>query len=171
LLAALLIKAVTQALAKTPEFNGTWQDGQFRQSQPVHVGMAIKLRGGGLIAPAIREVDRRSLDEVMTGLRDLVQRARSGQLRSSELSDPTITVSSLGDRGVDGLYGVIYPPQVALVGFGTPSERPWAVYGGAIAVRPVLTATLAADHRVSDGHRGALFLAEIAERLQHPERL
>ena len=171
LLAALLIKAVAQALAKAPEFNGTWRDGQFQRSQAVHVGMAINLRSGGLIAPAIREVDRRSLDDVMVGLHDLVQRARNGQLRSSELSDPTITVSSLGDRGVDALYGVIYPPQVALVGFGAPSDRPWAVDGGAVAVRPALTATLAADHRVSDGHRGALFLAEIAERLQHPERL
>ena len=171
LLAGLLIKAVAQALAKAPEFNGTWRDGQFQRSQAVHVGMAINLRSGGLIAPAIREVDRRSLDDVMVGLHDLVQRARNGQLRSSELSDPTITVSSLGDRGVDALYGVIYPPQVALVGFGAPSDRPWAVDGGAVAVRPALTATLAADHRVSDGHRGALFLAEIAERLQHPERL
>jgi len=68
------------------------------------------------------------------------------------------------------VFGVIYPPQVALVGFGTSVERPWAV-GGQITARRVLTATLAADHRASDGHRGGLFLADIDRHLQSPEKL
>ena len=170
LLTALLLKAVARALEKLPEFNGFFVDGRFQPSKAIHVGIGIALRGGGLIAPALRDIDRRSADEIMSAIRDLVGRARVGQLRSSELSDATITVSSLGDRGVDGLYGVIYPPQVALVGFGTPSERPWIV-NGAVVTRPVLTATLAADHRVSDGHRGALLLAAIAQHLQSPESL
>ena len=106
----------------------------------------------------------------MARLRDLVARARSGALRSSELSDPTMTVTNLGERGVETVFGVIYPPQVALVGFGTPVERPWAV-GGVITAQRVLTATLAADHRSSDGHRGARFLANIDRRLQKPETL
>ena len=106
----------------------------------------------------------------MAQLRDLVARARSGALRSSELSDPTITVTNLGERGVETVFGVIYPPQVALVGFGTSVERPWAV-GGNITARRVLNATLAADHRASDGHSGALFLADIARRLQNLEAL
>ena len=103
-------------------------------------------------------------------MRDLVARVRAGRFRSSEIADPTITVSSLGDRGVETLYGVIYPPQVAIVGFGKIVQRPWAE-GDALAVRPVVTTTLAADHRVSDGHRGALFLARIGELLQRPEAL
>jgi pyruvate dehydrogenase E2 component (dihydrolipoamide acetyltransferase) len=106
----------------------------------------------------------------MVQLRDLVARARSGALRSSELSDPTITVTNLGERGVETVFGVIYPPQVALVGFGMPVERPWAE-GGTVVAHRVLTATLSADHRASDGHRGALFLADIDRRLQHPETL
>jgi pyruvate dehydrogenase E2 component (dihydrolipoyllysine-residue acetyltransferase) len=95
---------------------------------------------------------------------------RVGRFRSSEIADPTITVSSLGDRGVEALWGVIYPPQVAIVGVGKVTSRPWAI-GEAIAVRPTITTTLAADHRVSDGHRGALFLARIGELLQQPEAL
>ena len=106
----------------------------------------------------------------MRELADLVQRCRAGGLRSSELTDPTVTVTNLGDQGVESVFGVIYPPQVALVGFGRIVERPW-VDGGAVVAVPLLSATLCADHRVSDGHRGALFLARLRDLLQHPEAL
>jgi pyruvate dehydrogenase E2 component (dihydrolipoamide acetyltransferase) len=132
--------------------------------------MAIAIRGGGLAAPALHDADQLVLDELMARMRDLVQRMRSGRIRSSELTDATITVSSLGERGVDALYGIIYPPQVAIVGFGTIVTRPWVV-DGAIGPRPIVTITLSADHRVSDGHAGALFLAEIGKLLQEPEKL
>jgi pyruvate dehydrogenase E2 component (dihydrolipoamide acetyltransferase) len=170
LLAALLLKTVARALAEAPEFNGFYTAEGFNPGAGIHIGTAIAIRGGGLVAPAIRDADRLSLDELMVQLRDLVARARSGALRSSELSDPTITVTNLGERGVETVFGVIYPPQVALVGFGMPVERPWIVDGGIVA-RRVLSATLAADHRASDGHRGALFLADIDRRLQSPETL
>jgi pyruvate dehydrogenase E2 component (dihydrolipoamide acetyltransferase) len=106
----------------------------------------------------------------MREFRDLVQRARAGGLRSSELSDPTITVTSLGEQGVESVFGIIYPPQVAIVGFGRVVTRPWVVEG-AVVPRPVVTATLSADHRVTDGHRGGLFLAAVERLLQDPERL
>jgi pyruvate dehydrogenase E2 component (dihydrolipoamide acetyltransferase) len=170
LLAALLLKAVAGAIRGAPEFNGFFTTDGFQPAAGIHIGTAIAIRGGGLIAPAIHNADKLSLDQLMTQLRDLVARARSGALRSSELSDPTITVTNLGERGVETVFGVIYPPQVALVGFGMPVERPWAV-SGKIATRRVMTATLAADHRASDGHRGALFLADIDRRLQSPEKL
>jgi pyruvate dehydrogenase E2 component (dihydrolipoamide acetyltransferase) len=170
LLAALLLKAVAHALAELPEFNGFFTAEGFQPGVGIHIGTAIAIRGGGLVAPAIHDADKLSLDELMAGLRDLVARARSGALRSSELSDPTITVTNLGERGVETVFGAIYPPQVALVGFGSPVERPWVV-NGEIAARRVLTATLSADHRASDGHRGALFLADIDHRLQNPENL
>jgi len=170
LLAALLLKAVALALGEAPEFNGFFTAGGFQPGAGIHLGTAIAIRGGGLVAPAIRDADKLALDELMAQLRDLVARARSGALRSSELSDPTITVTNLGERSVETVFGVIYPPQVALVGFGMPVERPWAVSGRVVA-RRVLTATLAADHRASDGHRGAVFLADIDHRLQSPETL
>jgi pyruvate dehydrogenase E2 component (dihydrolipoamide acetyltransferase) len=168
--AVLLLKAVALALREAPELNGFWVDGAFRPGEGIHPGVAVAIRGGGLIAPAIHDADGKSLGELMSDLRDLVQRARAGTLRSSEMSDPTITVTNLGDQGVETVFGVIYPPQVALVGFGRIVERPWAE-DGMLGIRPVLTATLSGDHRATDGHRGGLFLAALDRLLQEPEKL
>lgn len=170
LLAALLLKSVAIACEKYPDMNGLYREGRFEPGNSVHVGVAISLRQGGLIAPAIHDVQKKNLTELMRDLSDLVKRARAGSLRSSEMSDPTITVTNLGDQGVEAVFGVIYPPQVALVGFGRVTERPCVLDGG-LRIVPAATASLAADHRVSDGHRGALFLAEIARLLQQPENL
>jgi pyruvate dehydrogenase E2 component (dihydrolipoamide acetyltransferase) len=170
LMGALQLKAVALALARSPELNGFWRDGAFHPESGVHIGVAVSIRQGGLIAPAIHDVDKKSLVELMRVLSDLVARARGGSLRSSEMSDPTITVTNLGEQGVEAVFGVIYPPQVALVGFGRLETRPWAESGELRAV-PLVTASLSADHRASDGHRGARFLAELRERLQHPEEL
>lgn len=166
----LLIKAVALALRDFPELNAVWRGDRVDQRADIHVGVAISLRQGGLVAPALHHADRQSLDELMRNFRDLVKRARAWSLRSSELSEPTITVTSLGEQGVETVYGVIYPPQVALVGFGKVVERPWVVEGR-IAPRPLVTATLSGDHRVSDGHRGGRFLAAVERILQEPERL
>ncbi|MBM4133557.1 MAG: 2-oxo acid dehydrogenase subunit E2 [Nitrospira sp.] len=166
----LLLKAVSLALRDVPELNALWKDGRSVPASAIHVGTAISLRGGGLVAPALHDTDRQSLDELMRNFRDLVKRARAGTLRSSELSDPTITVTSLGEQGVETVFGVIYPPQVALVGFGKLLERPWAAEGR-VEARPVVSATLSADHRVTDGHRGGLFLASVDRLLQEPSRL
>jgi pyruvate dehydrogenase E2 component (dihydrolipoamide acetyltransferase) len=170
LMGALAIKATAMAARRFPAFNGFYRENKFEPVQTVHVGMAIAIRGGGLTAPALHNVDQLSLNQLMSRMRDLVQRTRAGRIRSSELSDPTITVSSLGERGVDTLYGIIYPPQVAIVGLGKVVVRPWVI-DGAIGPRSVITITLSGDHRVSDGHAGALFLAEIGKLLQEPDKL
>jgi pyruvate dehydrogenase E2 component (dihydrolipoamide acetyltransferase) len=167
--AALLLKATALAARQVPSLNGFWDDG-FQPATGIHLGVAVSLRGGGLVAPAIHDADALSLDELMAALRDLVERARAGRLRSSEMSDPTLTVTNLGDQGAEEVYGVIYPPQVALVGFGKIAERPWAV-DGLIGVRPTVRATLAADHRATDGHDGSRFLATIDRLLHTPEEL
>ncbi|MGZ5365126.1 MAG: dihydrolipoamide acetyltransferase family protein [Mycobacterium sp.] len=168
--AVLQIKAVALAAQRFGEFSGFWRDDGFQAAPNVHVGVAISLRGGGLVAPAIHDVADHKVDELMADLTDLVARARTFSLRSSEMSDPTITVTNLGDQGVAAVFGVIYPPQVALVGFGKPSQRVVAIDGG-IRIATTVQVTLAADHRASDGHRGALFLAAINELLQQPELL
>lgn len=170
LLGALFVKAVAVAAKGYPEFNGQYQNGAFAPASAVHAGVAINLRGGGLVAPAIHDVDRIPLPELMEKLKDLVARVRAGRFRGSELADPTITISSLGDRGVETLYGVIYPPQVAIVGFGTPATKA-VVEDDHIVPRRVVSLSLAGDHRVSDGHRGALFLGTITDLLQRPEAL
>lgn len=167
---ALLLKAVARALVQVPELNGFWIDDQLKPSPDIHLGVAISLRRGGLMIPAIHAAHQKSLEELMAALRDVITRARSGRLRSSEITEGTVTVTNLGDLGVETVYGVIYPPQVALVGLGKIMERPWADRG-MLDVRPALTATLAADHRATDGHRGAQFLQIFEGLLQEPEKL
>ncbi len=168
--AVLMLRAVALAAREVPEMNGYWQDDRFQPSAAVHVGVAIGLRDAGLVAPAIRDADEKGLDQVMRELSDLVARAKRGRLRSSELSDATITFDSLGVQGVERVFGVIYPPQVALVGFGSVVERPWAVEG-MLGVRPIVSMTLSGDHRASDGFLGARFLKSIDRLLNEPERL
>ncbi|MEX0679084.1 MAG: dihydrolipoamide acetyltransferase family protein [Pirellulales bacterium] len=167
---AIVLKAVALALDEVPELNATWENGQVVLKKQIHVGVAIALRQGGLVAPALHDTDKLALGELMRRMRDLVNRTRAGSLRSSEMSDPTITVTSLGEQGVDAVYGVIYPPQVAMVGVGKIVERPWCA-GGKVVPRRVVTVTLAADHRVSDGHRGGIFLAALDRLLQEPDKL
>ena len=168
--AALYIKAIALACAKVPEMNGFWVEGSFHPSQSIHVGMGISLRSGGLVAPAIHHVEQKSIEDIMDDLRDVVARARAGKLRSSEISDATITITSMGDQGVESVYGVIYPPQVAIVGFGRINQRPWAL-GSLLGVRPVLTTTLSGDHRASDGHRGGIFLNHVEKILSNPSKM
>jgi pyruvate dehydrogenase E2 component (dihydrolipoamide acetyltransferase) len=168
--AALLLRAVALALKEVPELNGFWVDDAFRPGAGIHLGLAVFLRSGGLVTPAIHDADRKTLDQLNREMLDLVKRARAGVLRSSELSDPTITITNLGERGVETVFGVIYPPQVALVGFGKIVEQPWAA-NGMVGARPVVHVTLSADHRAIDGHRGARFLAAVDRLLQEPEKL
>ncbi len=168
--ATLLIKASALALRAFPDLNGHWVDGAFRVSDRVHLGVAVSLRGGGLVAPAIHDADTLTLDETMKALTDLVGRARAGRLKGSEMSEQTCTVTNLGDRGVDRTFPVIIPPQVAIIGFGRIADAPVAV-GGELAVHPVVHASLAGDHRVTDGHLGGLLLRNIERRLQEPNQL
>jgi pyruvate dehydrogenase E2 component (dihydrolipoamide acetyltransferase) len=166
----LLLKAVARACRAQPDLSCVWSGDSLLRASDINVGVAVSLRGGGLIAPAIHAADALDLPQLMIKLQDLVLRARAGGLRSSELSDGTITVTSLGERGVETVLPIIYPPQTAIVGFGRIADRPWVV-DGALAVRTLVSASLAADHRVTDGHVGARFLNHIDELLQEPERL
>ncbi|MFE2233403.1 2-oxo acid dehydrogenase subunit E2 [Streptomyces sp. NPDC059442] len=168
--AALTFKAVAMAARKVPELNGHWGDDGFVPAEDVRLGVAVSLRGGGLVAPALAHADTLSVAEVMAALKDLVARARGGRLRASQTADPSLTVTNLGDQGVETVFGVVYPPQVALVGLGRIVERPVAV-NGLLGVRPVLTATLSADHRAADGATGARLLIAMDRLLQRPEEL
>jgi pyruvate dehydrogenase E2 component (dihydrolipoamide acetyltransferase) len=165
--AVLLLQAVAKALKDQPDLNGVWRDDRLVRSDSVHINFAIALRQGGLITPAIHDVDRKSPDEIMAALNDLIPRARAGRLRSSELGEGTITVTYLGESAVERVWGVIYPPQVAIVGFGRIMEQPWAE-NGMLGVRHVIKATLAGDHRATDGRTGARFLDSLNRQLQNP---
>jgi pyruvate dehydrogenase E2 component (dihydrolipoamide acetyltransferase) len=168
--AALLLKAAALALRTVSQLNGFWVDDHFVPGSGIHLGVAVSLRGGGLVAPAIPDTDTLDLATLMVRMRDLVTRTRAGRLRRAELSDPTLTVSNMGEQGAESIFGVIYPPQVALVGFGRIVDRPWAV-DGLIGVRPTVTVSLAADHRATDGATGARFLQAVTRLLSKPEEL
>jgi pyruvate dehydrogenase E2 component (dihydrolipoamide acetyltransferase) len=168
--AVLLLKATALALLEFPELNARFEGERVIPAQAIHIGVATSLRGGGLVVPAIHHVNRKTLPDLMRELRDVVQRARAGSLRSSDLADGTVTVTSLGDRSADLVLGVIYPPQTALVGYGTVVTRPWVVEGQ-VMPRPLVGASLSADHRASDGHRGGAFLATVGRLLERPEGL
>jgi len=170
LFAALLVKAVAHACGDVAGFNGFYRGGRYEESADVHVGVAVALRGGGLVAPAIMDTTGKDLAAVMGDFRALVTRARAGRLRASELAAPTIIVTSLGEGVVDAVLPIIQPPQVAIVGAGAIAQRPWIV-DGAVVARRVLTLSLAADHRVTDGRLGARFLARVAQRLADPQSL
>jgi pyruvate dehydrogenase E2 component (dihydrolipoamide acetyltransferase) len=168
--AALMLKASAVAAARVPELNGFWVDDTLRPAPEVNLGVAVSLRGGGLAVPAIRRADGLAVEDLMARLKELVTRARGGRLRSSEVGIATLTVTNLGDRGVEAVHGVIHPPQVALVGFGAVAPRPWAV-DGLLGVRRLATATLAADHRATDGFTGSRFLTAVDDLLRHPDEL
>jgi pyruvate dehydrogenase E2 component (dihydrolipoyllysine-residue acetyltransferase) len=167
LTSVLLIKAAARAAAEKPGFNGYFGPAGFEPATSVHLGVAIALRGGGLVAPAILDANQKPITTIMRELQDLVGRVRAGHMRSTEIGSATLTVTSLGDEGADAVYPIIYPPQVAIVGFGSVLERPWVVEGR-VEARPVLNLTLAADHRVTDGRQGAQFLARIRDWLSRP---
>jgi pyruvate dehydrogenase E2 component (dihydrolipoamide acetyltransferase) len=170
LFATLLLKAVALTCREMPGFSGFYREGRFEAAPEVHVGVAVALRGGGLVAPAIMDTAGKSLAALMEDFRALVMRARAGRLRASELAAPTIILTSLGESSVDAVFPIIQPPQVAIVGAGEVVTRPWIV-GGSVAARQVVTLSLGADHRVTDGRVGAQFLARIAARLAEPGSL
>lgn len=169
-MAALLFRAVAGAARRVPQLNGYWIDDEFRPASAVHLGVVVSLRGGGIIVPTIPDADTLDAAEMMAAMRSVVQRARSGRLRSSDATAATITVTNLGDLGVESVFGVIAVPQVAIVGLGAVTDRPCAV-DGLLGVRPQVTVTLSADHRASDGATGARFLHTVADLLHQPEEL
>jgi pyruvate dehydrogenase E2 component (dihydrolipoamide acetyltransferase) len=166
----IFIKAVARACTEVPMVNGFWTEHGFVQGSGVHVGCAIALRGGGLVAPALHDVPQKSLATLAREFADLVKRARAGTLRSSEMSDATITLTNLGDLGVESAYAIIYPPQVAIVAIGRVVERPWVV-DRRVEPRTVVTVSVSADHRAVDGRGAGAFLAAIDRALQAPEAL
>lgn len=170
LLGALFLRATVLAAAKVKTVNGHFTEEGFKPSDKINPGLAVALRSGGLVAPAIVDAEQMGLVELMAAMRDLVTRARAGRLRSSEMTEGTITLSSLGDSGAESMAGVIFPPQVALVGIGAPGLRPWVVDGN-VEPRHLVTLTISADHRANDGRQASRFLSVFDSLLSTPEAL
>lgn len=165
----LYIKAIARALRDVPDLNATWDKG-LRQLERINVGVVVSLRQVGIIVPTIKDADTKPLDTIMADLNDIIPRARDLRLRSSDIGNATVTLTSLGEGGVDQVYGVIYPPQVAVIGIGGVQRKPLAV-NGKVEIRPVVTITMAGDHRATDGLTGSTFLSKVCTYLQQPEAL
>ncbi len=170
LINALVYCALARALAEFPQFNGFYREGGYQNEPRVHLGNVISLRQGGMVVAAIHDAHLLGAAAMMASLRDQVTRAREGGLRSSEIQEATVTVSNLGERGSDRIQGVIFPPQVALLGIGRVRSAPW-VQEQQVVPMTLASFSLAADHRVSDGHDGARLLNRIDKLLQQPETL
>jgi len=167
--AALFIKAVASSLDEVSELNAIWENG-LQLKNEINIGFVVSLRTGGIIVPVILQADSKSVGEIMEILNDIIPRARALKLRSSELSDSTITITNIGDGSADKVFGVIYPPQVAIIGFGNITEQAFAE-NGMLGIRPVVDVTLAGDHRATDGITGSRFLGSLDKYLQNPESL
>ncbi len=170
LLAAPLLCAIARTLMNNKQLNGLYINGSFSASDTVHLANAINLRGGGLVMPVIRDAQTLTAIAMMEELKGQVLRARNASLRASELSAASFTVSNIGERGAEQMLAVIYPPQVAIIALGSPHQEAMIIDGG-IQIRSIIEATLAADHRVSDGHIGARLLYQLNQQLQKPEEL
>ena len=168
LMTGLFLRGVVRAAQQVNGLNGWYVDGAFKRAERVIPGLVVALRGGGLVAPGLIGAQDMTLDQTMDALRDLVIRARAGRLKSSEMTQATITLSALGETGADSMTGVIFPPQAAIAAMGAPQTRPWVV-DGRVVPRSVVTLTVSADHRVADGRQVSRFIAAFAATMSAPD--
>lgn len=170
MLSSAFLYAVNLSLKEHPEMNGHYENGIFQPSSSVNMGIAISLKSGGVLVPAILNSDEKNLMELNQSFQDLIIRTRNDHLKNSELTEGTVTVTNIGDSGVDEVYGVIFPPQVAIIGFGRVAQSP-IVENNNLTLGYVVNITLSADHRVTDGLNGSKFLSKIENILLHPEQM
>lgn len=162
----LLIKLVAAALREHPRLNAWWHEGSIVIHEEIHIGLAVATEEG-LVVPVIHHADRLTLEEIAARRQELVERARAGRLRPEDVQGGTFTISNLGMYGVDAFMPVVNPPQAAILAVGRIVERVVPVDRQPV-VQPMLTLTLACDHRVVDGARAAQFLGTLAELIEEP---
>jgi pyruvate dehydrogenase E2 component (dihydrolipoamide acetyltransferase) len=171
LLPVVLMRAVIISLKKFPELNGFYKENKFAPSEIVNLGIAISVKPEGVMAPAVLQADKMNMSELNTAVKNLAIRTREGGLVGRELSEGSITITNLGDMGCDEVFGIIFPPQVAIIGFGSIRKEPVVDRQDKIRAGFVVDMTLSADHRVSDGLMAARFLNEIQKILNDPSTL
>jgi pyruvate dehydrogenase E2 component (dihydrolipoamide acetyltransferase) len=162
----LLVKIVAMALRDHPRVNASWTDGTIHCNDGINVGLASAIEEG-LIVPVIHGADALSIGEIAARRKDIVERAGAGKLRPADISGGTFTLTNLGMYNVDAFNAIINTPQAAILAVGRIAERVVPV-DGQPAVRPMLTLTLACDHRVVDGARSAQFLDDLANLIEEP---
>ena len=163
----LIVQAAGRALRDFARINSHYQPGGYAPMPDVHIGVAVAAEQG-LVVPVVRNVDKKSVEEISAESARLVDLARRGGLGIDDMQGGTFTISNLGMFGVSKFTAIINPPQVAILAVGAIEKRVVALEGDAFAVRPQMTLTLAADHRVVDGALAARFLSRLREILETP---
>jgi pyruvate dehydrogenase E2 component (dihydrolipoamide acetyltransferase) len=165
----LILKVTAATLKQVPALNAAWSDAGIRYFRRVDLAVAVAIEGG-LVTPIVRGADKKRIAEIAREMRDLVARARAGQLSREEYQGGTFTVSNMGMYGVSDFTAVINPPQAAILAIGAAAERPVAS-GGVISTANMMTCTLSVDHRVSDGVAAAEFLQTFKRLAEDPRLL
>ena len=163
----LIVKATARTLGEFPRINSFEEGGRFRYASQIDIGIAVAAEKG-LVVPVIRSAAEKSVEEIAQEGARLVDEARYGRLKPDDMMGGTFTISNLGMFGVSSFTAIINPPQVAILAVGAIENRVVAAGSDSFAVRPQLTLTLAADHRVVDGALAARFLARLKEVLETP---
>ena len=162
----LLIRICAHALREHPRLNARLAGDQIELLDHVNIGLAVEA-GQDLVVPNVKQADRKSVAEIATDLRALVQRAQGGSLALDDISGGTFTISNLGLYDVDAFTPVINPPEAAILGVGAIREKA-VVVDGELAARPSVTLSLTIDHRIVDGAPGARFLQRIKQLIEQP---
>ena len=162
----LVVRAAALALIENPKFHRSWHDGTLVLHKSAHVGIAVAL-DEGLIVPVLRSVEQKSVREIARESRDLVERARAGKLKQSEIEGGTFTVSNLGMFGIPSFSAVVNPPEPGILAVGAAVKRA-VVRDDAVQIRPIMAVTLSVDHRATSGAEGARLLESIRRRLEQP---
>ncbi len=165
----VILGAVARVLTRHPRLNAHLIGDELRFFDTVNIGIAVAL-DEGLVTPVIRDVSGLSLAQIVRQRRQLVDKARSGTLRQSDIQGGTFTITNLGAYGIDTFTPILNPPEVAILGIGAAKPRP-SISGGAAAMRQTCPLSLTFDHRALDGAPAALFLADLADLLDDPGRL
>jgi pyruvate dehydrogenase E2 component (dihydrolipoamide acetyltransferase) len=164
----LLVALAARVLLKHPRLNASWSAEGIHLHDHVNMGIAIAV-DDGVVAPVIPNANTAKLVEIAVQRHDIAERARAGKLRPADISGATFTISNLGMHQVDQFSAIITPPQAAILAVGSIADRVVAVQGQPV-VRPMMILTVSCDHRVADGARAALFLADLAEAIRNPEK-
>jgi pyruvate dehydrogenase E2 component (dihydrolipoamide acetyltransferase) len=168
LLPVLFIRAITLALKDFPELNGYYKNDSFLPQSAIHIGYAFAVKSGGVMVPAILDCHQLKLEELNTAFLQLASRVERGELKNRELTEGTVTITNVGDLGSDEVYGIIFPPQVALIGIGRIHKEPIAL-DNQVKLSWVIDLTLSIDHRVTDGITASRFLNTVDRHLQQTE--
>ena len=162
-----ILKAVVAAAVKVPAVNASFAGDAIIQYGSVNLCVAVAV-DDGLVTPVIRDAQKRSLREISEAVKDLAGRARGKKLKPEEYQGGTITVSNLGNYGIDSFSAIINPPQAMIIAVGAIVKKPVVNAKNEIVVGQRLTIGLSADHRVVDGAVGAQYLGELRKLIESP---